>query len=521
MKKNLFIISIVLLVLFTSCTPSKLGLYKACATNDIKTVKSYYEKFPDELGKTTLGDTYRNFSNWASRQFEYEVYLNFPLSRSSSPFDVAILGEAKDVMNYFIDNGIDLNLKKQIPEYNWYLDDEKYTFLMKAVKSGLIESTNFLIDKGAAIDDFDETGFSTLYYAITSKVRSQKWLMVKNLLEHGANPNLKNKDEKAEAPLFYACLEEEKVSLVDLLLKYGANPDEKNKDGNTLLIETAKYESINNYEKKYEKKESIIESLLKHNANPNLKGYEGNTALHLACSNGYESIVKKLLEHNVNINIRNDGGDTAVMRAANNGYPEIVSLLIKNGASVNTQNNEGNTALMGAAELSSLETVKILLKNKANKNLRNKKGKTALQVIGERNLDANAKNEVLKELLGLNSYEEWTPARFNLQKDKNIGKRIVFKSLLLGDFNTDHTVYLMDTDVRDFVHNVYYDSYDRDLGIDIEEKMLELKTLQKEVVNKLGKLENASADFYGYIEEKVRWGNYVSVFHITHILTVK
>ena len=520
MKKFLFTICIVLVVLFTSCAPTKNALYKACAINDLKTVKSYYEKFPNDMGKITLDNLYDSFSNWAIRQFDYDVCLNFPLCRTSSPFDVAILGEAIDVMNYFVENGIDINCKGQISEDDLYLVDDNYTFLMKAVIAGLIESTNFLLENGSQIDDFDENGFSPLYYAITSTIRDsrQKYIIIKTLLEHGANPNLKNQDKKAEAPLFYAFLEEEKDSLVNLLLEYGANPDEKNNEGNSLLIEIVKSENKKNITKETKRNESIIDALLEYNANPDLKGFKGNTALHLACSNGYEGVVQKILAHGANVNLKNDDGDTPLIRAANNGFSEIVSLLIKSGAAVNIQNNEGNTALMVAAELSSFETVKILLANKANKNLRNKEGKTALQLTGERNNTADAMKPVLKELLGLTSYEEWTPARFNMQKDKNIGKRIVFKSLVIGDIKTNHTIYLMDTNVDDFVHNIYYDSYDRDLGIDLEEKMLELKALKKESMDKYGNLENAAADFYGYIEERVCWGSYVSVFHITHIL---
>ena len=126
MKKFLFTICIVLLVLFTACSPSKLGLYKACATNDVETVKRYYEKFPDEIGKTTLDDSYDNFSNWVSKHFDYDVYLNFPLSSSASPFDVAVLGESRDVMEYFIENG--LNVNEYVSNNN-----EGLTYLMLAV----------------------------------------------------------------------------------------------------------------------------------------------------------------------------------------------------------------------------------------------------------------------------------------------------------------------------------------------------------------------------------------------------
>lgn len=73
-----------------------------------------------------------------------------------------------------------------------------------------------------------------------------------------------------------------------------------------------------------------INIVLKHNPDLNDKDPDGDTVL--IQSAGYNEIenVKILLKTNVDVNIRSDdGGDTALIRAIKNGSKDIIKILIK------------------------------------------------------------------------------------------------------------------------------------------------------------------------------------------------
>ncbi len=292
------------------------------------------------------------------------------------------------------------------------------------------------------------------------------------LLEHGANVNdtIYNQDKK-QCFLLYA-IDKNYVELAKLLLLHGADVNKENDDSQTPLHYVSSLE--------------LAKELITHGANLNAHDKDGATPLHFAAKKCNINVVEELLNNGADINAKNKFGQTALI--------EVSSVIY----------SSSDKDWKRKCQLDALKVAKILLAHNANKNITDNSGTTALQHA----LDTNP--FIAKELLGLNSYEEWLPTKFNMQKYRNIGKKIVLKSLLLGGINNDNTVYLMDTDVRNFVHNVYYDSYDKDFGVNLEEKLIELSTLRKTAAN--------SADFYGYIGTVVRWGSPEVVFHITHIL---
>lgn len=125
--------------------------------------------------------------------------------------------------------------------------------------------------------------------------------IVKTLLKHGANPNLKDKQDFY--PLHLAA-SEGRIAICNLLLKGGAD------------------------------KEAIAAS--------------GGTALHLAAAANFTATVVALLKGGCDIEARSIDGSTPLLTASALGNLAVVKALLKYGANSQAVNESGNTALMQA-----------------------------------------------------------------------------------------------------------------------------------------------------------------------------
>jgi hypothetical protein len=185
---------------------------------------------------------------------------------------------------------------------------------------------------------------------------------VKLLLEHGANPNLKDIDRWTALMMASRhSNNDSNIETVKLLLEHGLNPNLKDNDGWTALI----------YASKYSNNGSNIETvklLLEHGANPNLKGNYGWTALMYALLQLNDNVIDAMME--------------------------IINLFIKYDYDLNIQDNEGNTILMQILnrQIININIVKTLLNHSININIKNKNNETALII-------ASKKSNIDKELL--------------------------------------------------------------------------------------------------------------------------
>ncbi|MCX5701233.1 MAG: ankyrin repeat domain-containing protein [Candidatus Omnitrophica bacterium] len=173
--------------------------------------------------------------------------------------------------------------------------------------------------------------------------------MVKLLLLHGANPNLKDESSDGLTALHKACSNIDKPGeeeIVDLLITNGADVNARDFSGATPLIYLISHGKGNN---------KIAELLIKNGADVNSMGSDGCTPLSSAVGNKDKSMVELLIKKGANVNESNSYGSSLLMTASIgamiDGDTEIVNLLISAGVDVNAKDNKGQTVLTQLEEL--------------------------------------------------------------------------------------------------------------------------------------------------------------------------
>ena len=453
MKKsnNFFSLLIVLFIfLFSSCKNGDLiNFYKACANNDVKTCTAILDKKKDISLDVVFSSGEPIIKSW--------------LEKNKSPYNNKNNDYLQDAFNFRNSRNV-INI---------------------IVVCNSTDVLKLLIEK----EKLSETNIND---ALIEAVRNNNIEISQILLQNNANPNVLIWDKEFnEIPLLHFAVKKEYFEIAKLLLNFDVD--------------------IN----------SVSKLVEENNGNVTVKYNNDETILHTAAEYNLKEIVEFIIPHNPIIDSRDHDGKTPLMLAAEAFNSEIIEILLENGADVNACDSDGCSALILLANKSyvgkndwlmkadSAKIAKLLIKNNANKNIRDKRLKySALQYA--------VKNEnipLIEVLSGLDSYEEYTPAKFNIQKQSNIGKNIVFKNFYIGITYANQTITIVNKEISDLVSNKYFNSYDYSLNINLEEKILDLT----EKANKNS--NDCYANFYGYIEEKsLGWGNHEIVFHVTHIL---
>ena len=228
------------------------------------------------------------------------------------------------------------------------------TAMTFAAREGDLESTKLLAAAGADINQTTEYGWTPLLTATNNR----HYQLATWLVEHGANVNLQNKG--GWAPLYLATdnrnieggdypvarPDMNDLNFISVLLDHGANPNLRVKDDTlTRTIFTMQW---------------FFES--------------GATPFVRAAQSGDAELMKVLLAHGADPKLATDFGDTALSAAAGIGWvegvtyersragnAEAVKLLLDLGLDVNSANRDGRTPLMGAALKGRTEVVQLLV----------------------------------------------------------------------------------------------------------------------------------------------------------------
>jgi len=232
------------------------------------------------------------------------------------------------------------------------------TPLVLAAREGDLESAKLLLDKGANVNQTTEYGWTPLLVATNNR----HYKLAQYLIERGGNINLANKGnwtplylatdnrniEGGDFPVHKADIDH--LDFIRFLLEHGANPNPRAKDntltrtiftmqwfleaGATPFVRAAQSSDL-----------ELLKLLIKHGADPMAKTDFGDTALTAAAGIGwvegvtYEhshkaniDTVKYLLDLGLDPNGANNDGRSPLMGAAMKGRNEVVQMLVDRGA---------------------------------------------------------------------------------------------------------------------------------------------------------------------------------------------
>lgn len=241
------------------------------------------------------------------------------------------------------------------------------TPLLFAARSGDAASTKLLLAAGADANDHLPDGTSALVLAAHSGHRD----VALALLEKGANPNGMGIGYSA----LHAAILRSDLSLVKALLAHGADPNIRMTKGTPVRRNSTDYFLLAPLigstpyllAAKFLEPE-IMRALVAGGADPKLTMPNGSTALMVAAGINSATnedrrginvidfgklepeskvlpVVATALEIGGGINAANDTGDTALHAAVTHRYETVIRYLVEHGADVNARNKQGLTPL--------------------------------------------------------------------------------------------------------------------------------------------------------------------------------
>jgi uncharacterized protein len=224
------------------------------------------------------------------------------------------------------------------------------TPLMVASAMGQVKAVDALLDGGANPNLLDANGYAALHsavrdsdYGIDFDRKDAQLAIVKSLLKHGANPNLRIAQDKSKA-----ADEIKKGSGVALKRRTALTVTEILLQGSTPLVLAAETSNLD-----------VIKALVEAGADPNIPTESGTTALIMASGAGTDvqrarepeertlssQTLRYLVEHGAEVNAAGQFGWTALHAAAYQGINEDIEYLVSKGAKIDQMDKFGQTAL--------------------------------------------------------------------------------------------------------------------------------------------------------------------------------
>ena len=286
--------------------------------------------------------------------------------------------------DYIVDN---INIEEYINEFNSY----RTTPLIDAIMSGHPDVVNFLIEKGANINQFiDIRNYKNNYkfYPIHLAIIFGYKKVVKCLLKNDADPDKKFvlSNGKSVFPHEIATMLKN-PEIADILEKNGSiisNPIRLNRISeeffnilNQFLPSVVSYHNDNLFFVKI-----LIE---KCHMNPNAKDRFSKTSLHIVSSYYKLSLTTQYLVEKADIEAIDKKGRTPLHYACNRCILPIVEYLVSKGANIKVEDNKKRTPLHYACRLGAIYTIEYLVSKDADIEAKDKEGKTPLDYALENN----------------------------------------------------------------------------------------------------------------------------------------
>ena len=238
------------------------------------------------------------------------------------------------------------------PGYSRYVYEfEDLPPLMQAAGNGDLDEVKRLISDGANYDDTALGLNAWVYSALFMAFGRGQYEVANFLVKRGANVNQKYR--RGNTILMMAVVKQN-LDFAKLLIKHGADVNARSMD----IIDTALMRAV------YKENIDMVALLIEKGARVTTQSrVTGNAALNMVVDPLYctpspsllagdkcTDIAALLIKHGADINKRDDNLYTPLMNAVRNGNEKLATLLINKGADVTHKHINGETALVFAVE---------------------------------------------------------------------------------------------------------------------------------------------------------------------------
>jgi ankyrin repeat protein len=275
--------------------------------------------------------------------------LNIPLpDYGDRPLHTAAMVRSLEMTQLLAERGADLHAENK----------EGSSPFRLAIVHGATEVVRFYLENGFDINEKDSSGWTPLHAAAYNHGPMQF------LLSLGADVNARDIGDKT--PLHNAMVLYEKKETVDLLLNAGADINAIGTNGHTPLV-TALLKG-NFYNARY---------LIEAGADVNIgKGFGGEPPI--AIAGGELELVLMMVERGADLKVKDREGrgllHTLVTKSKAGTYDaQTVEYFLQQGLEVDALDNDGRTPLYHAIESKRYDCIKLLLENGADINIEDKR----------------------------------------------------------------------------------------------------------------------------------------------------
>jgi len=237
---------------------------------------------------------------------------------------------------------------------------------------GCLPIMDLLFERKAAHSDLCRSGITPLGYAAMNGMES-----IMSLLLH-MHADLDHQDHRGDAILLRSAFLDS--TILDFLLEHNANPNIRNKLGDSCITLSATFGNTR-----------VLSKLLNAKADTEILGRDQLPPLLETTPRGHIECVELLLQARCDATVKDLRQDTALHLAAANGIIPVISSLIQAQAQINASNSNGNTplslAVLGDHPGKPTLLVTKLLEHRADITHRNNDGLTAYDLAVEKQRD--------------------------------------------------------------------------------------------------------------------------------------
>jgi ankyrin repeat protein len=346
---------------------------------------------------------------------------------SEQAFLDAVAKNNEKAVDLFMKAGVSINAK----------NEQGQTAAMIAVEKGDLNILTRIVKPNAAsINAFDKSGDTALMIA----ARQGRGNIVQFLVSSGADVNYMVPSSEGPASPLQAALDasdftENHLAIIKYLLQHGAQPNGRNKYGRLPLLFAAEHGRTD-----------AAALLIERGADSNATDLAGQFPLLIAACKGYAGFVALLLEKGASLKATLPDGHTPLMCAVQNGHLDIAETLLEKGMDVNTKTASGASALTQAFQKGNIAAVKMLLKQGADPG--NGFIPDSLSTVPGRIIAVRLKNSkisaVLKRIAKAASQDGYTIiAEQPLEQKTTITTRTSWNKILMSLAGKNHLVVVM------------------------------------------------------------------------------